>query len=256
MAAALLGCTSERQSLKPEDPTGRATRTLVMRGGGWESAEDLEPFESLLKDGKIAIVLSATTYGSAQGTQYFFDWYGNRLSHALDPIYTYANAPSGSANSAANPAHGEKIAASVGVIITGGDPFKLQHVVGSKLGEAIKKAYEAGIPIYANSAGLSILGPTFTWDLSTGTRGKGLGLISAPVISHVNDFGLFCDLWNLVPAYAKQGFGISKDTVAVVTNNQLRTHPISAGKIYHYQVRPQSGCTPPAVGASVSVPIF
>ncbi len=218
-----------------------------MKGGGWESRADIEAFEAHVPTGKIAIVLSATTYGANQGTQYFYDYYRARSSHPLIPIYTYEGG-SGE-NDADSTKHLPKIAQAAGIIITGGDPQRLKHLVGNALGQAIHDAYQKGTPVYANSAGLSILGPYFSWNLSSGKFSIGLGLIAAPVISHVNDFNLYCDLWNLVPAHSAHGFGIEKDTMAEVVDGHLRVHEVSVGRVYHYKTRPTNGCTPPQVGA-------
>lgn len=235
------GCTGSDSG----SPKGGEKRLLFLKGGGWESRADLEVFESRLESGNIAIVLSATTPGGSQGTQYFYDWYRARISRTLLPIYTASGATGD--QSAESPENIETLSSAAGIIITGGDPNRLKHLVGSPLGDAIRQAYVNGIPIYANSAGLSILGPLFTWSLSGGSPSAGLGLISSPVLSHVNDFNLYCDLWSIVPSYAKQGFGISKDTIAVIEDDELRVHENSVGQVYHYQTKPRSGCVPSAI---------
>lgn len=250
-----VACSTEESASPPEAGprlTG-GSQTMVLKGGGWETAADLAIFEGFVPAGDIAIILSATTAGATQGTQTFYDWYAGRSTRKLLPIYTYAGAATGTKYHADHDSNLETLRKAAGIIITGGDPLRLKHLVGSKLGAAVKSAYENGIPLYANSAGLSILAPHFTWSLSNRSRSAGLGLLPTPVLSHINDYNLFCDLWNLVPQYAKLGFGITKDTIVVIRNGELRVHPDRAGKVYRYETLPASGCVPPALAPNEGV---
>jgi cyanophycinase len=118
-----------------------------------------------------------------------------------------------------------------GVFMTGGNQVKLSSVVaGTRLGDAITRAYEAGAVVGGTSAGASVVATHMVASGAEGITPKermvqlaaGLGLVDGVIIDqHFTQRNRFGRLLALV-AHSPQllGMGIDEDTAVIVTEGR------------------------------------
>lgn len=191
-------------------------RVLFIRGGGWENAEQLQFFLNYVNGGKIAVVLSATTRSSAQQV---FNYYASLMSAQLVPIYTESPAEANDSEIV------RKLEGAGGILITGGQPARLRHLLGTRLGVAIQSAHAHGIPVHTNSASTALVGSHFGWNLREAID-NGLFLLPVTFLSHLEDpqkYGQYpSDLWHLIDERInEQSFGLTAGTTAEILDGEL-----------------------------------
>lgn len=202
-------------------PITQAKTTLWVRGGGWENQDVLNGFGKYVgSDGYAAIILSATDSSGGTGTNYFLNYYRQRMTGVkLVPIHT------SNFSDASNSQYVQTVNGAQAIVITGGNTERLRHLVGSPLGQAVVAAHARGIPVYTNSASTSLIGRYFSWNLRQTIR-KGLDLLPVSFLSHFDETAKFGqgtqDLWRLVPSRLSQSFGVTSETIAIIRENQLK----------------------------------
>ena len=118
-----------------------------------------------------------------------------------------------------------------GVFMTGGNQGKLSAVVGgTRLGDAIRRAYDAGAVVGGTSAGASVVATHMVMNGASGTTPKermvqlaaGLGLLDGVIVdqhfAQRNRYGRLLALVAHSPALL--GLGIDEDTAIVVTEGR------------------------------------
>lgn len=196
-----------KKAAKPE-------RVLWTRGGNWEDLKTLSLFAKYAQGGTAAIILNAAPSAGAEDINYYLDYYKKRmLGTTLEPIYALGS-------DADRDEHVQTIKRAKAIVITGGYPDHLRALPKSELGKAIKAAYERGIPVYTNSASVSLVGKYFGWDLKR-RHTVGLELLTPTFMSHMERPGKTEELWRIVPKAGAQAFGLTADTLAVINDKEL-----------------------------------
>ena len=213
-----------------EEPTVDAPRGVLMVIGG---AEDklgrrtvLTRFARLAGGtaGTVAVISTASALGDTVTEVYraIFERLGVAEVRGLRPE---------SRAEADDPACAALLDDVTGVFMTGGNQTKLSSVVaGTRLGTAIRNAYEAGAVVGGTSAGASVV---TTHMVSSGAEGAtpkermvqlaaGLGLIDGLIVdqhfSQRNRYGRLLALVAHSPALL--GIGVDEDTAMVITENR------------------------------------
>lgn len=235
------------QTSAPATPLagGGVRRTLLIIGG----AEDrigrsvvLRRFVRLAGGRRSAIVLIPTASSFAA-----------EVSEAYADVFTRLN---GGETVVVNPASRrdadgpEMVAAldaATGVFLTGGSQTKLsQVIVGTPVGDAIRRAYDRGTVIAGTSAGASIMS---RYMISLGEEGltprqrasqlsAGLGLVEDVIVDqHFEQRGRYGRLMSLVAASPNLlGMGIDENTAAEIRDGAVMT-VIGAGAIFLVNAR-------------------
>lgn len=222
-------------TLSPEAGSSR----LWVRGGGGDASQVLSQFSKLKLRGKpIVIVLSATAANAFQST---FNYFQTKLPGiALEGVYTQSQADANRDNNA------QAVGNAGAVIITGGYPDRLRHIPGTRLGEAIRAAHARGVPIYTDSASLSLIGNYFAWDVpkNINRTNRGIGAVPAVFLSHLDEpqkYGrsFLDDLWMVVPSRKALGFGLTGQTVGTVRGSVITAYGSNSAihRIYVYDQR-------------------
>lgn len=206
-------------AIEPVSPPTHPARTLWVRGGGWEGNSTLSTFTDHLTSGQYAaLILSATSASGNTNTQYFLKYYKERMPGVrVQPIYTRQ------ASDAENANYVSVVKGASAILITGGYPDNLRHLVRTALGRAIQQAYLAGIPVYTNSASTSLVGSLFAWDLNQKIQ-SGLSLLKPAFLSHLERSGHPEQLWGIVPKRLQQSFGVWETTTAVIEDQVLTVY--------------------------------
>jgi cyanophycinase len=140
----------------------------------------------------------------------------------------------GSRAAASDPDLVAQVDAATGVFMTGGNQLKLsQYVVGTPLGEAIRRAHQRGAVVAGTSAGASIMS---LFMISMGEEGvtprqrasqltAGLGLLPDVVVDqHFDQRARYGRLLSIVATSPNLlGLGIDEDTAAEVTDGWALT---------------------------------
>jgi len=213
-----------------EQPDPEAPRGVIMVVGG---AEDklgkrtiLNRFARLAggSAGTIAVISTASSLGDTVTEVYrsLFDRLGIAEVRGLRPE---------SRAEADDPACAALLDEATGVFMTGGNQAKLSSVVaGTRLGDAIRRAYEAGAVVGGTSAGASVVTTHMVAGGAEGATPKermvqlaaGLGLLDGLIIDqHFSQRNRYGRLLALV-AHSPQllGVGIDEDTAIVVTEGR------------------------------------
>jgi cyanophycinase len=172
----------------------------------------------------IAVISTASSLGDSI-TQVYVE-----LFHALGAADVRGLRPE--TRAAANDPHTVAALDDVtGIFMTGGNQGKLSAVVaGTKLGDAIRRAYAAGAVVGGTSAGASVVATHMVLNGASGTTPKermvqlaaGLGLIDGVIVDqHFSQRNRYGRLLALV-AHSPQllGVGIDEDTALVVTEGR------------------------------------
>jgi len=216
-------------------------RVLWVRGGGWESDETLRNFSGFNQSGRpIVVILSAAPINGTQDVNYYLNYYRQRMTGTFQAIRTQ------NASEANNENYAEQVRNAGAIVITGGYPDQLRHIPGTALGNAIREAHAAGIPIYTNSASVSMIGNYFAWNVPKTLSGQNAGLNTVPAVflSHLNEASKFGsdflqDLWMVVPSRRKLGFGVMAQTIAYLRGLKLKVYGESPvrNRVYVYDAR-------------------
>ena len=214
-----------------EQPTVDAPRGVLMVVGG---AEDklgrrtiLNRFARLAggSAASIAVISTASSLGDTVTEVYrtlFLDRIGVAEVRGLRPE---------SRAEADDPACAALLDDVTGVFMTGGNQVKLSSLVaGTRLGDAIRKAYEAGAVVGGTSAGASVVTTHMVASGAEGATPKermvqlaaGLGLVDGVIIDqHFSQRNRYGRLLALV-AHSPQllGIGIDEDTAVVLTEGR------------------------------------
>ena len=213
-----------------EQPDPTAPRGVLMVIGG---AEDklgkrtiLNRFARLAggSAGTIAVISTASSLGDTTTNVYrqLFESIGVAEVRGLRPE-TRAEAD--------DPACAAQLDDATGVFMTGGNQAKLSSVVaGTRLGDAIARAYEAGAVVGGTSAGASVVATHMVSGGAEGATPKermvqlaaGLGLVDGLIIDqHFSQRNRYGRLLALV-AHSPQllGMGIDEDTALVITEGR------------------------------------
>lgn len=214
-----------------EQPDPDAPRGVIMVVGG---AEDklgkrtiLNRFARLAggSAGTIAIISTASSLGDTVTEVYksLFERIGVAEVRGLRPE---------SRAEADDPSCAALLDDVTGVFMTGGNQVKLSSLVaGTRLGEAIRHAYEAGAVVGGTSAGASAVTTHMVASGAEGTTPKermvqlsaGLGLLDGVIVDqHFSQRNRYGRLLALV-AHSPQllGMGIDEDTAIVVTEGRF-----------------------------------
>lgn len=130
-----------------------------------------------------------------------------------------------------DPACAELLAEVSGIFMTGGNQNKLSSTVaGTRLGDAIKAAYDAGAVVGGTSAGASVVTTHMVATGAEGTTPKermvqltaGLGLIDGVIVDqHFTQRNRYGRLLSLVAhAPSLLGIGVDEDTAMVITEGR------------------------------------
>lgn len=198
---------------------------LVIIGGAEDKNSDcviLRRFVELAggKNATIIVITTATEYPREVGNQYRTLLY-DLGAHRVEALFITKREDAG------DPHIAEQIKQCTGIFFTGGDQLRITSIIGgSRVDEAIRKAYERGVVIAGTSAGASVMSDTMivegddadTAKKCTLNMAHGMGLLEEVVIDQ--HFAQRGRINRLITAVAQNpyvlGVGIDEDTAIVV----------------------------------------
>lgn len=198
---------------------------LVIIGGAEDKESDcviLRRFLDLAggKNAVIAIITTATEYPREVGDQYRSLLY-DLGAHHVEVMFITKRAD------AADPHIAEQIKRCTGIFFTGGDQLRITSIIGgSKVDEAIRRAYDQGVVVAGTSAGASVMSDTMIVEGDSADTAKkctlnmahGMGLLEEVVIDQ--HFAQRGRINRLLTAVAQNpyvlGVGIDEDTAIIV----------------------------------------
>lgn len=198
---------------------------LVIIGGAEDKEFDcviLRRFVELAggKEATIAVITTATEYPREVGNQYRTLFY-DLGAHRVEALFITKREDAGDLHLA------EQIKQCTGIFFTGGDQLRITSIIGgSRVDEAIRRAYEHGVVIAGTSAGASVMSDTMIVEGDSADTAKkctlnmahGMGLLEEVVVDQ--HFAQRGRINRLLTAVAQNpyvlGVGIDEDTAIVV----------------------------------------
>jgi cyanophycinase len=199
---------------------------LVIIGGAEDKEADcviLRRFVELAggKEATIVVITTATEFPREVGNQYRTIFY-DLSAHRVESLYITKRED-------ANDPHAiEQLKQCTGIFFAGGDQLRITSIIGgSKVDEAIRRAYDHGIVIAGTSAGASVMSDTMIVEGDSSDTAKkctlnmahGMGLLEEVVIDQ--HFAQRGRINRLLTAVAQNpnvlGVGIDEDTAIVVS---------------------------------------